>query len=139
VSWLLDTCVISEATKRRPIPKVLAWLDQQEETQLYLSVLTLGELEKGIRKLPAGGQRARLARWLSRDVVERFSGRILFVDAEVALTWGRMQAEAERQGRPLSTVDSLIAATGIARDFVVVTRNTKDMRATGAEILDPWE
>lgn len=138
MSWLLDTCVISEATKKAPQPRVVAWLDEQNEAEFYLSVLTLGEIEKGIARLRHSQQKRRLVHWLRSEVVARFAGRILSVDEEVARVWGRMLADAETRGRSLPTVDSLIAATAVVRHLVVVTRNTSDMRATGVEILDPW-
>lgn len=139
MSWLLDTCVICEPTRKQPSARVLAWLDDQAEETLYLSVLSLGEIRKGIARLPAGAKRRRLERWLENDLAERFAGRILGIDAEMADLWGRLQAQAENRGNPLPTLDSLLAATALARGLTVVTRNTSDFEATGAELINPWE
>jgi predicted nucleic acid-binding protein len=138
VSWLLDTCVICEPAHKQPSPRVLAWMDEQPEETLHLSVLTLGEIRKGIARLPAGPKRKRLERWMEHDLRERFTGRILEVDAEAADLWGRLQAQADARGRPLPTLDSLLAATALARGLRLVTRNSPDFSATGVELLDPW-
>lgn len=139
MSHLLDTCVLCEPTRVKPSPRVLAWLREQPEESLFLSVLTLGEIRKGAALLPAGPKRRALERWLERDLPERFSGRILAVDAGAVDLWGRMIARAESNGRPLPTLDSLLAATALTHGLTLVTRNTADFAATGAELLDPWE
>ncbi len=138
MSWLLDTCVICEPTRPRPSPRVLAWLAEQPEESLHLSVLTLGEIRKGAALLPAGPKRKTLERWLEHDLRDRFSGRILDVDPDIADRWGRMIASRETKGRPLPTLDSLIAATALSRGLVLVTRHTPGFAATGAELHDPW-
>jgi hypothetical protein len=138
VSWLLDTCVICEPGQKRPSGRVMAWLDEQPEEMLYLSVLTLGEIRKGIARLPDGTKRRRLAQWLEHDLRERFAGRILPVDEEAADLWGRLQAAAEARGRPLPTLDCQIAATAMAHGLTLVTRNTNDFDITGLELFDPW-
>ena len=139
MSWLLDTCVICEPTRKSPSPRVSAWLDEQAEESLYLSVLTLGEIRKGVAILPAGPKRKKLERWLAHDLVERFAGRILPLDTAAADLWGRIQAQAESRGRPLPTLDSLLAATAMAHGLILATRNTDDFAATGAELFNPWE
>ncbi len=138
MSWLLDTCVICEPTRPRPSPHVLAWLAGQPEESLHLSVLTLGEIRKGAALLPAGPKRKALEHWLEHDLRDRFAGRIIDVDSDVADLWGRMIASNEAKGRPLPTLDSQIAATALSRGLVLVTRNTPDFAATGAEMHDPW-
>lgn len=139
MSRLLDTCIICEPTRKQPSARVLAWLAEQPEESLYLSVLTLGEIRKGIARLPVGPKRKRLERWLEHDLRERFTGRILWVDAEIADLWGRLQAQAEARGQSLPTFDSLLAATALFHGLTLVTRNTADFSATGVELLDPWE
>lgn len=139
MSWLLDTCVICEPVSKRPAARVLRWMDEQPEESLYLSVLTLGEIRRGAARLPAGAKRRALERWLEQDLVERFTGRILPVDAEAADLWGRLQAQSEMKGRSLPTLDSLLAATALAQGLTVVTRNTDDFAGTGAELINPWE
>lgn len=139
MSYLLDTCVICEPAQKQPSARVLAWLEDQPEETLYLSVLTLGEIRKGIARLPAGPKRRRLERWLEHDLIERFTGRIIPVDVEAADLWGRLQAQAENKGHPLPTLDSLLAATAMAHGLAIVTRNTSDFESTGVEQINPWE
>ena len=139
MSWLLDTCVICEPTRKQPSARGLAWLDERPEESLYLSVLTLGEIRKGTARLTAGAKRRGLEHWLEQDLPERFAGRILPIDAATADLWGRLQARAEHKGRPLPTLDSLLAATALAHGLIVVTKNTGDFESTDAELLNPWE
>jgi predicted nucleic acid-binding protein len=138
VKYLLDTCLISELVKKEPNPAVVSWLDEQDEQKLFLSVLNLGELQKGISKLPDGTKKDELQAWVALDLVERFTGRILDVDLETALCWGRLQGEAEQAGEKLPVMDSLIAATAAAHGLVVVTRNVRDIERCGVRICNPW-
>ena len=137
--YLLDTCVISELIRAEPSPKVMAWIDGQEEQNLYLSVITLGEIEKGIAKLVEGRKKMQLQAWLADELMERFNGRIFGITTEVARCWGTMLGESEKKGRSLPVFDALIAATAITNGLIVVTRNTADMNGSGATLLDPWE
>jgi len=138
VRYLLDTCVISEVTKKRPSAKVLTWLDAQEELTLFLSVITLGELQKGVSKLPVSRKRGRLQQWIEQDLTRRFTGRILAVDLEVTMRWGAITATAEQQGRSVPVLDGLLAATALVAGLTLVTRNTPHMQATGVQLFDPW-
>jgi predicted nucleic acid-binding protein len=138
VSWLLDTCVICEPAQKQPSAKVVAWLDAQPEDMLYLSVLTLGEIRKGVARLPAGPKRRRLETWLEHDLCVRFAGRIIPIDEEIADDWGRLQAAAGRRGHILPTLDSQLAATARTRALTLVTRNTADSAADGVMLFDPW-
>ena len=137
--YLLDTCLISELIKPRPNAAVVSWLDDRDEHGLFLSVLTLGELQKGISKLTGSVKKERLHEWVSNDLVERFDGRILAIDREVATAWGIMQGEAERRGDKLPVMDSLIAATAQCYNLTVVTRNAKDMERCGVKVYNPWQ
>jgi toxin FitB len=139
VKYLLDTCLISELVKKEPNLAVVNWLDGQDEQKLFLSVLNLGELQKGISKLPGGTKKDELQAWVALDLVERFTGRILEIDLETALFWGRLQGEAEQSGEKLPVMDSLIAATAAAHGLIVVTRNVKDLERCGARVCNPWE
>ncbi|ACM19506.1 toxin, PIN family [Geotalea daltonii FRC-32] len=138
MKYLLDTCLISELVKKEPNPAVVNWLDEQEEQSLFLSVLNLGELQKGISKLPDGSKKDELQAWVALDLVERFTGRILDIDLETALCWGELQGMAEQKGEKLPVMDSLIAATATAHGLVVVTRNVKDMERCGGRVCNPW-
>jgi hypothetical protein len=139
VSFLLDTSVISELVKKSPHGPVLKWIDDQDEALLYLSVITIGELEKGIARLSASARRNRLQSWVRRDLAARFGERLLPVDARTATRWGTITGESENRGRPLPVIDSLIAATALIHDFTVVTRNVEDFERCGATCFNPWD
>ena len=138
MKYLLDTCLISEVIRPTPAATVIAWLDARDEDSLYLSVLTLGELQKGISKLTDAGKKQRLQTWLENDLGPRFQGRVLAIDEEIALTWGAIQGEAERQGNRQPVVDSLIAATAMAHNLTLVTRNTSDFDRCSVRLFNPW-
>jgi len=139
VKYLLDTCLVSELVKKEPNPAVVSWLDEQDEQKLFLSVLNLGELQKGISKHPNGTKKEELQAWVALDLVERFIGRILEIDLETALCWGRLQGDAEQAGEEMPVMDSLIAATAAAHGLVVVTRNVSDIERCGVRVCNPWE
>ena len=136
--FLLDTNVISELVKPRPEAKVTAWIESVDESLLYLSVLTLGEIRKGIALLPSAARRVTLEAWLSSDLALRFQGRILPVDEAVADRWGRLAAKASASNLPLPVIDGLLAATALHHNLTFVTRNTKDVAATGVPVFSPW-
>lgn len=136
---LLDTCLISELVKKEPHPAVLRWLNEQDEQRLFISVLVLGELNKGVAKLAAGSRKEALLSWVEHDLAERFEGRIVGLDLETAMLWGRMQGEAEKAREKLPVMDSLIAATAMRNGFTVVTRNVRDMQHCGVPVLNPWD
>ncbi len=137
--YLLDTCVISELIRAEPSRKVIAWIDGQDEEKLHLSVITIGEIEKGISKLAEGRKKIELQAWLAVELMERFRDRICGITTEVGRCWGAMLGEAEKKGRSLPVVDALIAATAITHGLIVVSRNTTDMSGSGATLLNPWE
>jgi len=138
VKFLLDTCLISELVRKAPNAAVLKWLDARDEQSLFLSVLTLGELQKGISRLSTGPRKDDLQAWIEHDLIERFAGRILDLDLKMALIWGKLLGEAELKGGKLPVMDSLIAATAIAHGLVVVTRNVKDIERCRAKVFNPW-
>lgn len=137
--YLLDTCVVSELVKPAPHPGVVRWLQEREEETLFLSVLTFGELQKGISKLPPGPRQESLREWVAADLVLRFSGRTLDIDTDVAVAWGEMQGEAEGRGERLPVMDSLIAATAVVHNLTVVTRNTRDIERCGVGVFNPLD
>lgn len=139
MKYILDTCVISELAKLAPNKKVISWVTQNDEEDFYLSALTFGELHKGISKLSSSKRKENLHRWVEYELKERFENRIIDIDLKVAKVWGEIQGKAELKGRPMPTIDSLIAATGAAHDLIVVTRNTSDMKQSGISLLNPWE
>lgn len=139
MSLLLDTSAVSELVKKVPDHGVVDWLARQDEETIYLSVLTLGELEKGIAKLRASPRRDQLQRWLRGDVAARFADRLLPVDLSVAVRWGALTADAEKRGVPLPVIDSLIAATALEHGLSVVTRNVADFGRCGVRCVNPWD
>jgi len=136
--YLLDTCVISELVKKKPDAAVIEWVEAEDEELLFLSVLTIGEIQKGIAKLKDSARKATIQRWLDTDLRERFAERIVPVSENVALTWGLIQGEAEAKGTPIASIDALIGATAIEHNLAVVTRNENDIRPTGARMINPW-
>ena len=139
MKFLLDTCLVSELVKKEPNLRVVSWLDKCDEHGLYLSVLTVGELQKGVSKLPAGIRKENLQMWIEHDLAERFKGRILELDMDSSITWGKLQGEAEQNGEKLPVMDSLIAATAITHGLIVVTRNIKDLERCQARVFNPWD
>jgi predicted nucleic acid-binding protein len=137
--FLLDTNCISEVVRVKPEPRVMAWIEAAEETLLYLSVLTLGEIRKGLAALPQGKRRSRLETWLEVELRARFSGRILPIDAAVADRWGLLAANAKSTGKPLSAIDGLLAATAIDHNLTIVSRNISDFASTQVPVVNPWE
>jgi len=138
MSYLLDTCLISELAKSEPNKKVVDWVLNQNETSFYVSVLTFGELHKGIEKLPVSKKKEDLRSWIENELKNRFQNRIIGIDMRVAMLWGNIQCIAEKKGKPMPAIDSLIAATGITHDLTVVTRNVADMELSGVKLLNPW-
>jgi predicted nucleic acid-binding protein len=139
VSWLLDTCVLSEYVRKAPAPKVIRWLDEQDEASLFLSVISLGEIEKGIFKLHATDPRRsqKLTAWLGK-IEQRFAGRILPLDAAMLHAWAQLAARAELAGQHLPVMDGLIMATAQCQGLTVVTRNAGDFRLYPL-VFDPWQ
>jgi predicted nucleic acid-binding protein len=138
MSYLIDTCALSEFTKPRPAASVDRWFASVPDDATFVSVLTLGELEKGIHRLASSRRRSTLERWFS-DLRGRFEGRVLGVDDTIALEWGRISARCEASGKPIPVVDALLAATAIVHGLDIVTRNTSDIARAGAPIIDPWQ
>ena len=139
MNYLLDTCVLSELIKAQPNHKVINWITTIDDSSHYISVLTIGELHKGIEKLSVSKKKASLHRWVTVELQERFNNKILDIDINVAATWGKVQAQSELMGQTLPAIDGLIASTGIAHNLTIVTRNTKDMQASGGSLINPWE
>jgi predicted nucleic acid-binding protein len=137
--FLLDTNCISEAVRLKPDARVTAWIEAAEESLLYLSVLTLGEIRKGLAALPQGKRRSRLETWLEAELQARFSGRILSIDAAVADRWGLLAAVAKIKCKPLSAIDGLLAATAIHHNLTIVSRNVGDFTSVQVPVVNPWE
>jgi toxin FitB len=136
--FLLDTNIISELGKTKPNPRVTKWIDSTDESLLYLSVLTLGEIRKGITSLPDVSRRVALEAWLDHDLMLRFSGRLLSIDHPVADRWGRIARSVAARKSPLPVIDGLLAATALHHDLTLVTRDTTHVVISGVSAFNPW-
>ena len=136
---LLDTNFLSELVRPKPEPRVLEWLEAADEAMLYLSVLTLGEIRKGLAGLPMSKRRTRLETWLEVDLQARFAGRILEIDAAIADRWGSIAAYAKRSGKAMPVIDGLLAATALHHNLTVVSRNAGDFANVQVRVLNPWQ
>ena len=139
MNYLLDTCVVSELMVARPHSRVVAWVQNTPEESFYLSVITIGELKKGIAKLAVSRRRQVLAEWLHDGLLVRFKGRLVALDAQVLLEWGSLMAALTADGKTMPAIDALIAASARQGGFTLVTRNVADFAAAGAPLLNPWE
>ena len=139
MNYLLDTCVISELIKPKPNSKVVKWLRSCRDENLFLSVLTIGEIQKGISKFPDSHKRNNLQEWMDAELILRFDRRILGIDFKIAQKWGEIQASAEITGTKMPVIDSLIAAIGLIHDLTIVTRDTSGMEKSGAKLFNPWK
>jgi predicted nucleic acid-binding protein len=137
--FLLDTNCISELVRPKPELRVLEWMEAADETLLYLSILTVGEIRKGLAGLNQGKRRTRLETWLEVELQGRFSGRIVPIDAAIADRWGLLAAEGKRKGKVLSIIDGLLAATALHLNLTVVSRNASDFAVTQVPVLNPWQ
>ena len=135
---LLDTNVLSEVRRPAPDPKVLAWLDALDEDRAFISVASIAELRRGIALMYDGRRRDTLASWLAGDLPARFAGRIVPIDPAIAECWGDLMAQARQSGIALSVMDGFFAATALARELVLATRNTKDFARLGVPLFNPW-
>jgi len=138
MNYLLDTNVISELVAKQPAAQVIRWVDSIDDTQAYLSVITIGEIKKGIEKLADSARQERLRGWLVHNLIARFDQRILTIDVNVMLIWGNLVATLESKGRKLPAMDSLIAATALHSQLTLATRSEADFKATGIPLLNPW-
>ena len=139
MSYLLDTNVLSEFQKPRPDEAALDRLRRLEEEELYISVVSIGEIRRGIALLPPGRRKSTLDHWLSVGLLPRFEGRTLDVTPNVAQAWGETMAEAKRLGVAISILDAFLAATAQVHFLTIVTRNTKAFKAFNQKLLDPWQ
>lgn len=136
--YLLDTNVLSELVRPEPDARVMAWVEAQSPLDLAVSVLTLGELTKGVGLMAVGRRRAALERWVAVELASQFRGRVLPVTDAIALAWGGLAAEARRTGRSLPVIDGLLLATASVHALTLVTRNVGDCAGREVPVLDPW-
>ena len=139
MNYVLDTNVISELVTRQPNRRVIDWLDTLDPNSVYLTVITIGEIRRGIEKLPPSKRKDTLKAWLKTDLLTRFQGRILDLTTEVSLMWGELTGRLENEGKTMTAIDSLIAAIVLQRNYTLVTRNDRDFQHSGLTIINPWQ
>ncbi len=137
MNYLLDTCVISELVKPTPDTNVIDWINNTPSERLYLSVITIGEVRKGLTKLPDSKRKDLLTNWLN-SLLEDYDNRIYPINLRVTVNWGIIQGKAEKKGTPMASIDSLIAATAYTYNLVLVTRNVRDFEAGNLPLRNPW-
>lgn len=137
--FLLDTNIPSEMTRPYPQSSVTQWLDDADDHQLYFSVISLGEILKGITVLPVSKRRGELQQWLDETLRPWFEDRILPVNEPIAERWGLLAGQCKLKGRPLNVADGFIAATALEHDLIVVTRNVRDFEGLGVDVLNSWD
>lgn len=137
MNYLLDTCVISELVRPIPDRNVVEWINNTPNERLFLCVITIGEIRKGLTKLPNSRRKNSLANWLN-TLIEDYQDRIYSINLTIAENWGIIQAKAEQGGSPMASIDSLIAAVAYTHNLILVTRNVSDFKASEQPIQNPW-
>ncbi len=137
MKYLLDTCLLSELVKQSPDPAVLQWMSERQDSELFISAITMGELHRGIAKLQASRRRNELSTWV-QQLEAGFQKRVLPFTRETANYWAQMCAKAEASGQPMASLDSLIAATALEHGLALVTRNVRDFAQAPVVLLNPW-
>jgi toxin FitB len=139
MKYVLDTNVISEAINKQPNPQVMNWLRGMDAQELYLSVVTIGEIKKGVEKLPESNRKETIKDWFEHELLIKFDGQILGLDLPVILIWGELVGSLEQRGRKLPVLDSLIAATVKYYGYTLVTRNEKDFDGIDITVFNPFK
>jgi toxin FitB len=135
VSYLVDTNVFSELARPKPDGNVVAWL-RANESELYVSTITIGEIRRGIERLPSGKRKTQLRVWLMA-LCESLKGRILSFNTSTAHVWGQLKADWDKKGTVVSSLDGQIAATAHRHQLVLVTRNVADFARSGVKLVNP--
>lgn len=138
MKYILDTCVISELIKPRPSSNVVYWVNSHPEENLYLTSITIGEIQRGISKLTKSKKRTNLQNWLESELIVRFEKRILGFGLPESKIWGKIQAQAEKNGTKMPILDGLMASIAIVQNMGIATRNIGDMEVSGATLINPW-
>jgi len=138
LKYLLDTNIISEFISKTPNQNVIDYILALDENDLYLSVITIGEIKAGIEKLDNGSKKEKLLYWLENDLLDRFQNKIIDIDTEVMLQWGAINHRLKQLGKPLPIMDSLIGATSEMKNFILITRNEKDFKNLNIKVINPF-
>jgi len=138
LKYLLDTNIISEFISKQPNEKVLDFIKSLDEDDIYLSVITIGEIKIGIEKVKSETKKETLSNWLYSDLLERFNNKIVNIDTDIMLKWGEVNANLQSIGKPIPIMDSLIASTCLSKNFILITRNEKDFYNFDIEMRNPF-
>jgi tRNA(fMet)-specific endonuclease VapC len=136
--YLLDTCVISELVTKQPNRNVVEWIDSVDPNEVFLSVITIGEITKGIEKLQSSIRKQELNDWLESELLVRFQENLIELDVSILIQWGKLNARLETTGKKMPAIDSLIAASALELGLLLITRNVSDFEGAGIEVLNPW-
>jgi predicted nucleic acid-binding protein len=139
MNYLLDTCVLSEFTRHQPDVRVIDWLNSIEEDKLFISVITIGEIQRGIERLPDSHRKTELLIWMNNGLFTRFAERMVSIDAPTMFIWGSLVARLEAAGQPMGVMDSLIIASALQNNLIIATRNVADFLPSGVQVINPWE
>jgi predicted nucleic acid-binding protein len=140
MNYLLDTCVLSEFTRRRPAEeKVVRWMESVDEEKFFISVITIGEIQHGIERLPESHRKTELSVWMNNGLVKRFEQRIIPLDMPAMFLWGSLTAHMECTRKPMAFMDSFIVATALQNNLIIATRNVTDFLPCGVQVINPWE
>jgi predicted nucleic acid-binding protein len=139
VNYLLDTCVLSEFTRHQPDKRVIDWLNSVEEEKMFISVITIGEIQRGIERLPDSHRKTDLLIWMNNGLMTRFADRMVTIDAATIFLWGSLVARLESAGQKMAVMDSLILASALHNNLIVATRNVADFLPGGVQVINPWD
>ena len=139
MKYLLDTNIISELISKNPNKEVVNYIKSLNENKLYLSVITIGEIKSGIEKLDNNSKKEKLSHWLHSELLVRFENRIIDLDVDIMLEWGKVNQNLKNIGKCLPIMDSLIGAICSSKDFVLLTRNKKDFKNLDINIINPFD
>ena len=139
MKYLLDTCVISELISNNPHNSVINLIISIDEDKAFLSVITIGEIQKGINLLKSSKRKIELSEWLKDDLLIRFKDRIINIDKNLMISWGTLMAKLELKGKKIPIIDSFIAASCLEQNLTLITRNTSDFKGSGISLINPWE
>jgi predicted nucleic acid-binding protein len=139
MSYLLDTCVLTEFARQQPDPQVLNWMQRVDRDGLYMSVISVGEIQRGIERLPDSTRKDQLLDWVYHGLLERLKDHILPLDTVTLTLWGSLTAWKETNGQPMGTLESLIAASALRHNLILATRYVKEYFRSGVQIVNPWE
>jgi len=139
MNYLLDTCVLSEFTRRQPDVHVIDWLNSIDEEKLFISVITIGEIQRGIERLPDSHRKTELLIWMNNGLLTRFAERLVTIDAPTMFLWGSLFTRLEASGQRMGVMDSLILASALQNNLIIATRNVADLLPSGVQLINPWE